>query len=211
MGKIALLEKFTLYGKGIKAILHNAQINNDIVQAKSIEELTIKLGDEDPDVVVFDICHCENLGIKALRKLRKNYSKSPVLLLVSQDCSEYFEAYIRSGVKGIIFDNADEKKLIKAILKLMNGEEFFSKKVWVIIRTTIRVRKNEKQNDQVLTNRELEIIVQFSKGRTYKEIAAYLNISPRTVEAHKRNILEKLNIKSTAEMIRYAFQHHISA
>lgn len=209
MCKIAILERFLLFGIGIESILHEANKCEVIMQAESIDELIKKLRDGNPDVIVIDILHGDNSGVKALRKIRRTYPDIPVLLIVSQNYSDCFEEYIRLGAKGFVFNHSTADELIDAIKKLENGEEYFSKRVWDIFRTNIRARKYKKQNDQHITDREMDVLKLFSCGLSYKEIGAKLNISARTVETHKRNILAKLKINSTADMVRYAFRNHI--
>jgi len=209
MCKIAIIEKFTLFGMGIESILHEKETFGIIVQAKNIDELIKKTKDKIPDVIIFDILHGENSGVKVLRKIRRKYPEVPVLLIVSQSYSDCFEEYIRLGAKGFVFNNSEGKELSDAIKKLKQGEEYFTKRVWDIFKDSIRARKYKKKEEQHLTDREEDVLKLFSQGMTYKEIGVNLNISPRTVETHKRNILSKLKISSTADMVRYALRNHI--
>ena len=212
MCKLAILENYSLFNSGIKPILERDGECEIIQVAKNIDEFMQKFITNKPDVIIVDIIHCENEGIKPLKKIRKSFSKIPILLIVSEDYANFFEEYIALGIRGFVFKDSSPKELIKAIKKLSKGEDYFHKNVWIILKDFIRTRKsgkNGKKNKSVLTNREVSVVKLFSKGLTYKEIGSDLNISPRTVETHKRNILAKLNIRSTAEMVKFALNNHI--
>lgn len=209
MYRIAIIEDLELMGSGIKSILSKETNFDLIVQARSIDELLLKLGNEQPQIIIFDIIHGENSGIKVLKKIRRNFARVPALLIVNQYYSDCFEEYIRLGAKGFIFDRSDGDELLRAIKKLKNGEEYFTQEVWNIFKASIRARKYKSNKEHDLTNREAAVLKLFSKGMSYKEIGTTLNISPRTVESHKRNILSKLKINTTADMIRYAYRKQI--
>jgi len=209
MCKIAILERFSLFATGITSILHEEDEYDIIVNAESVNELIRILNNDVPHIIIFDILHSDNSGVKVIRKIRRTYPDVPLLLIVSQHYSDCFEEYIRLGVKGFIFNNAGKEELVDAINKLKNGEEYFTKRVWDIFKASIRARKYKKKEEEHLTDREMDVLKLFSQGMTYKEIGVNLSISPRTVETHKRNILSKLKINSTADMVRYAFRNHI--
>lgn len=209
MCKIAIIERFTLLCSGIKSILLTEEQCKVIVQKKSASELIAALGNEFPDVIIIDIVSTDNSGLKPLRKIRRKYPKIPVLLILSEHYADCFEEYIRLGVKGFLFNTSDGDELVKAIRKLRNGQEYFPSIVWKIFKDSIQTGKQYRKTDQKLTEREISVIKLFSNGLTYKEIGARLNISARTVESHKRNILSKLKIQTTAEMVKYAYRNNL--
>ncbi|MCK3682714.1 response regulator transcription factor [Maribellus sp. YY47] len=209
MCKVAILDKFVLFAAGIQSILDKSEGCEVIVQAVDCNDLFKQLKNGAPDVIIFDVIHGENSGMKQIKKIRRAYSEIPVLLILSQNYSDCFEEYIRLGVKGFVFNDATGDDLVKAIKRLHAGGEFFRKKVWDIFKTSLQKRKYSKKKVENLTEREVAVLKLFSSGLTYKEIGARLSISPRTVESHKRNILSKLKINSTADMVRYAFHHNI--
>jgi len=209
MCNIAILERFALLGSGIKAILKSEVECVVVAQSKTSTELLASLGDLMPDVIVIDIMSTDNSGMKPLRKIRRALPKVPVLLIVSSHYADCFEEYIRLGVKGFIFNTSNGEELVAAIKKLKNGKEYFPNKVWKVFKDSIQLGKQQKTTVQKLTDREVTVIKAFSNGLTYKEIGAQLNISPRTVETHKRNILAKLKMNSTADMVKYAYRNNL--
>ncbi|MFV0592964.1 MAG: response regulator transcription factor [Draconibacterium sp.] len=208
MCKIAILEPFTLLGAGIASILSEEKQCEVLAIAQTKEELIRRLAKSVPDVIIIDIIHGENTGVKPIKRLRRMFPDTPLLLIVSANYADCFEEYIRLGVKGFVFNTSDAKELVKAIQKLRAGDEYFNNKVWNIFKSSIQLRKHKVQEER-LSDREVSILKLFSCGMTYKEIGSELNISPRTVETHKRNILAKLKINTTAEMVKYAYRHHI--
>ena len=209
MCNIAILETFNLFASGIQAVLENRDEFDVVSSATDCNNLIVQLKNNKPDVFIIDVIHGENSSMRSLKKIRRTYPKIPVLLILSKQYSDCFEEYIRLGVKGFIFSDATGTDLVEAIKKLKSGSEFFSTKVWDIFKTSIQKRKYGNKNTKKLTDREVAVLKLFSSGLTYKEIGIRLNISPRTVETHKRNILSKLKINSTADMVRYAFHHHM--
>jgi len=208
MCKIAILERFTLLGAGIASMLGGEKQCEVLVIAQTKEELIRRLGKAVPDVIIIDVIHGENSSVKPIKRIRRAFPSTPLLLIVSANYADCFEEYIRMGVKGFVFNTSDAKDFLKAIRKLRDGEEYFNHKVWNIFKSSIQSRKHKVQ-DQKLTDREVSVLKLFSSGMTYKEIGSELNISPRTVETHKRNILAKLKINTTADMVKYAYRNNI--
>lgn len=212
MCKVAILENYSLFSSSIEPVLLKKQGIDVVGVAKNIDDLLLILETNKVDVIVFDVLHSENDGIKTIKKLKRRFSRLPVLLILSEEYANYFEEYIALGVKGFLFKDSNSKELFKAIKKLCKQEEYFRNNVWTILRKYLRTRKTRKFADDKklpLTNREISIMRLFCKGLSYKEIGVNLNISPRTVETHKRNIQTKLNLKSTAELVQYAINHHL--
>ena len=212
MCKIALLENYSLFSSGIKPILSQIYDFEIIAEAKTIDKFLIELKKNRPDVIVFDVIHCLDEGLKPLKKIKRSFSKIPILLIVSEEYTYCFEEYIALGVRGFVFHNSSPEILIKAVTKLKNGEDHFRKNVWLLLTDFIRAHKPGKsiQNKKsILTKREVSVIKLFCDGLSYKEIGSNLNISPRTVETHKKNIQTKLKVNSTVEMVKFAFNNHI--
>ena len=209
MCKIALIENLSLYSSGIVLILNKLDGIDIVAEVKNVDELIQKTGRVIPDIIVFDTLQSENSGIKPLKKIRRNFPKTPLLIITSDDYADSFEEYIRIGVNGFVFGNAGPEELIKAIKKLKEGGEYFREDVWDLVKKTIRSHKNKTVKSDLLSERENSVLKLIAMGMTYKQIGLNLNISPRTVETHKNNILTKLNVRTKAEMIKYAYQNNI--
>lgn len=212
MCNIAILENYSLFCSGIKSVLEETGECKIVFESKTITEFMTKLKTDKPDVIIIDIIHCQDDGIGSIKKIRRKTSRTPILLVLSTDYSDYFEEYIRLGVNGFVFNDAGVDNLLNAIKTLKKGEDHFPPRVWQLLKKYLRTKKEPVSYDdkRILTSRELAILKLFCKGYTYKEIGAKLNISPRTVESHKKNIQTKLSVRSTAEMIEFAYQNDLS-
>ena len=214
MCKIAILEDYSLFCSGIRPVLDDKAEVCVIVEAKQLTELLTKLMNFEPDLLIVDIIHCGNNGLKIISKIRKKYSSLPVLLIVNKDFSEYFEKYISQGVRGIVLTTLGSEDLVKAVRSIINGEDYFPPQIWTLLKDYLRTKRKdisfEKESKTSLTDRELSVLKLFCQGLSYKEIAASLHISPRTVETHKKNITGKLKVRSIAEMVHYAIQNNLN-
>lgn len=213
MIKIALLEDYALFYSGIKPVLIQQKDFKVVCEARKIVKFISLIKELKPDLVIFDVVNCQNEGLAQIKRIKRVLKKAMILLVINKDLSDYFEDYIALGVNGLIFSNAGGKELLQAVETLKNGEDYFPPKVWLMLKDYLRKRKKDIkyiEEESTLTLREISILKHFCKGYSYKEIGARLNISPRTVESHKKNISTKLNIRSTAEMVEYAIQNNLS-
>jgi DNA-binding NarL/FixJ family response regulator len=209
---VAILEPYLLYGQGIKSMLSESEELQIICVAKKADELIENISEKKPYIVVIDILHCDNAGLKILKKIRRLFPHLPILLITGSQYADCVREQINLGVNGFIFHNASPDELKKAVIQLSMGGRYFRKKIWKKFKETIQLTNpNEAhpQNEHILTDREITVLKLFCGGLSYKEIGNKLFISPRTVETHKKNILSKLKIKSTAEMVKYAFHNQI--
>lgn len=214
MCRIAILEDYALFCSGIKSILEKDDTLEVVTEHKHIASLLSVVKQINPDVLVIDIIHCGDNGITLIKKVKRRRSKLPILLVLSKEFSEYFEDYISLGVNGMVFNDSAASELLQAVKSLYNGDDYFSTKVWLLLKNHLRnTKKNFKHENDTgnqLTNREISILKLFCKGYTYKEIGSTLNISPRTVETHKKNITSKIKVRSTAEMVEFAIQNNLN-
>jgi DNA-binding NarL/FixJ family response regulator len=166
-----------------------------------------------PDVILLDLIHYKASGIESLERLRSEHPDIPVLLLINEDFADSFRDFILMGITGIVYGDASLSELIRAIDTVATGNEYFPNGIFKILRATLqydRVNLKTLRHQYILTPKEAAVCKLFCGGLTYKEIGIALNISPRTVETHKRNIFAKLKIKSTAELVKYAIIHNLS-
>jgi DNA-binding NarL/FixJ family response regulator len=209
--KVAILENYALFSSGIKSLLKETKEFEIVAEARNAYELLPFMEEERPDVLIMDIIHCENAGIKQLKKIRRKFPGIPILLITSHDFADCFEEHLRIGVKGFVFKDDSSSELVRAVKKLFGGEEYFCHCNSKGFKTPDRHKSDQSaiKWESILTDREVSVLKLFCRGFSYKEIAASLFISPRTVETHKKNILSKLKVGSTAEMVKYAFHKQI--
>ncbi len=209
--KVVIIDKYPLFSSGIKSILFKNGQFHIVGEVESHRKLKGVLFKESVDVIIYDIVHSKYAGLKSLKVIQRKYPKIPVLLIVSQDLSNYYTEYCQLGAKGFVSIESGEAALIEAIQALHRGNVYFPDQFKKTYRKVIsgKIDKPSLENSHPLTARETSILRLFCQGLTYKEIGVRLFISPRTVETHKNNIQSKLRVNSTAEMIRYAYVNQL--
>ncbi|WP_163718032.1 response regulator transcription factor [Mangrovibacterium lignilyticum] len=201
-----------MFSSGLISVLSEKDQFEITAISNALKELLPELKTGSPDVLLVDILHCDNGGIQLLRKIMRAVPDLPVILLTSMQYSDCFTDHVKLGVKGFVFENETPEDLKEAIRKVLAGSNYLPKEMQKWLK---EISPSGKQNSNVLrkkntlTDREISILKLFCQGLTYKEIGERLFISPRTVETHKKNILTKLRLKSTAEMVKYAFHNRL--
>lgn len=211
--KIILVDDHEIVRDGIKSLLLNNENIEIISEASNSEELYKSLGSNAPDLIIMDISLPGKSGIEITKELSDESPELKVLILSMFTEEEFIFNAIKAGAKGYLPKNSKQEDLIKAINIIQNGEEFFSPLISEVVMKSyikkIRSKKNINPNQNNLSTRELEVLKLIAEGITNKEISEKLFISIRTVETHKTHILQKLNLKSTVDLVKYAIKNEI--
>ena len=156
-------------------------------------------------ILVVFLGRCENIWREKLSNLQKLHS-APMVLLISGPSGDYTYHELKNfGVHGVLLFNATEKMLTLCVESVLYGNEFYQQDT-AIRRTLLN---SERTGLAELTSREAEVLRYLAEGSSVKEIALDLNLSVKTVEAHKNNLMHKLDIHNRAELVRYAIQKGI--
>jgi DNA-binding NarL/FixJ family response regulator len=164
------------------------------------------------DLVILDMSMPEMDGLRTMEDLRMRYPKIRILVLTMHDDQEYFKQGIRFGIDGYILKEDVYESLISAVKKIRAGERAFSPRMSDrILENIVHEIENVKvpDNEPQFSERETEILVQVAKGFTSKQIADNLEISQRTVEAHRARIMNKLDVNNIAGLVKYAVQKEL--
>ncbi len=160
-----------------------------------------------PDIVVMDVTMPELNGIEATRRICENSPRTRVLALSMHKDAVYVREILKAGAKGYLLKDAGEGDLLKAIRAIVKGEGFLSPAVSDAVLNDYR--KHVTNQIDLLTSREREVLQWIAEGKTNKEIASVLVLSVYTIEAHRGRIMEKLNLHSTGELVRFALRNGI--
>ena len=208
--RILLADDHPLVRSGLIKLLEPFKEFIIIGEASDGEEavaMTKKLG---PDVVVIDLSMPKLSGVEATKIIRKNFPSAKVLVLTMYDNEEYVYQILKSGAGGYMLKNSGRDELAAAIRAVARGDRFFSPRVSEIVMESY-LRKSEGRNnlpmtddDLPLTKREREILYYIADGFNNSQIAEKLFISARTVETHRTNIMQKLDIHDAANLVRFA-------
>ena len=161
-----------------------------------------------PDLAIVDITLKDTYGIELIKHLKEIQPKLPVLVLSMHDESLYGERALRAGAKGYLTKQQATKQVISAIRKILAGEIYVSEQMAASILHKVAGGKSPTGDSptDVLTDRELEVFQLLGQGLPVKQIAENLFVSVKTVEAHREHIKQKMNFKSSSELLRYAIQ-----
>jgi len=158
-----------------------------------------------PDIVVMDVAMPELNGIEATRRLFTNNSHIRVIALSMHKDSVYVREILRAGARGYLLKDSGADDLVKAVRAVAGGESYLSPAVSNAVLDDYR--KHVTNPIDLLTSREREVLQMLAEGKTNKEIAVVLNLSVYTVDAHRGRIMEKLNLHSINELVRFALRN----
>lgn len=205
--KIMLVDDHPVVRKGVSSCLARHEHLQIVAEAADGREAVTKARQLLPQVVLMDIDMPHMNGLAVTELLRKELPQIKVLILSMHSNTEYVLRIIQSGARGYILKEAPTDELVRAIEAVNSGEAFFSPEVaHAALNQFVRGVANPS-NDQTLTSREREVLVQIAEGLSNKEIATRLGVGVRTVETHRERIMRKLDIHSVAGLTKFAISH----
>ena len=206
--RILLADDHAVVRQGFRMILA-AQPNLEIVAEASNGREAVEMAERlQPDVVVMDVTMPQLNGIEATRRLAQLAPRARVLALSMHKDSVYVREILRAGARGYLLKDALDKDLIAAVEAVARGDGYLSPAVSDAVLSDYR--KHVSDPIDLLTSREREVLQMIAEGKTNKEIAAILNLSVYTVDAHRGHIMEKLNLHSTPELVRFAIRNGLT-
>jgi two-component system response regulator NreC len=210
--RIVLADDHTLIRSGLKLLLEQQPNFKVVAEAEDGRQAVELVSKHHPDVVIADIGMPLLNGIEATRQIVANDPHPDVVILSMHSDESYVLRALKAGARAYILKNSAEADLIRAVRAVSEGKSFFSPVISKMLLEDYvrRVREKEVEDSyDLLTPREREILQLLAEGKTNKEVATVLNLSPYTVETHRGNILEKLNLHSVPELILYAVRRGI--
>ena len=206
MKKILIVDDHPIVRDGLKQILADTE---DIVvggEAGSADEALALVRDADWDLVVLDITLPGRTGIDLLRDLRRERPALPVLMLSIHPEEELGVRAVKAGASGYLNKECAADDLVHAIQLIVTGNKYISRRLSERLIEEIQ-RDTNKPPHETLSDREYEVMALISAGKSMKEVAAALSLSKSTVSTYRVRILDKLNVRSNAEITRYALHH----
>ena len=195
------------------ALLSNIEFINIVGKASSGEEAINEVSSSKPDIILMDIMMKGMTGIEASKWIKDRDPEVKIILISSDVTEELVQLAIQAGVDGYLPKKVDKEVLVEAIRTVDSGERYFSKDITDIVMETMYKAqgkaKTKTASDDKLSKRELEVFQQIALGKTNQEVADELFISVKTVETHKANIMSKLDLKNTVELVKYAIREKI--
>ena len=205
--RILVADDHALIRTGMKNLLEGNKEFLVVGEAADGEEVIQKARELKPDVVVMDISMPKVNGIEATRILKQSRPETGILVLTMHENAEYANQVFKAGASGYVLKNAGKEEISTAIYAVARGEKYFSSRVSEIVMSEYARQSEIRSSEAALTKREQEILDLIGKGLNNQQIADQLFISPRTVETHRTNIMQKLNIHDAPNLVRYALEH----
>lgn len=200
--KLIIADDHELFRKGLAELLRK---HDDIKIVKSvadgIEFMELINSQFEADIVLLDITMPNMDGFQVLKELKASNSDIKPIVISMHNDGNYIAKCAKMGAYGYLLKNTDEAELILAIRSVNTGKKYFSAE---ISEKMINFMSTQSISENVLSNKETEVLGLIAKGLTTKEIATKLFVSSRTIETHRANVLKKLEVKNTAELIKKA-------
>jgi len=206
--RILIADDHGVLRAGLRALL-NAEPGLDVVGEAGDGDEALRLTRTlQPDIVLMDINMPGSGGIEATRQLKQLHPDVRVLILTVHEDEGLLQEAIRAGAAGYIIKRAVESELINAIRAVSRGDLYVHPSMTrALLTNTSLASAGNQAAIETLTPREIEILGLIAQGHTNRQIADLLTLSVRTVESHRANLMEKLNVHSRVELVRYAAQH----
>lgn len=205
--RILLADDHTVMRKGLRLLLENHPGFIVVAEAADGREAVEACDREAPEVVVLDVGMPNLNGIEAARQISARHPRTSIVFLSMHSDESYVLRALKAGARAYLLKDSAEHDLISAIRAVSEGKAFFSPAISkMLVEDYVRQMKDRDVEDSydLLTGREREILQLLAEGKTNKEVATVLDLSVYTVETHRSNILQKLNLHSIPELILYA-------
>jgi two-component system, NarL family, response regulator NreC len=210
--RVFLTDDHTLFRQGIRTLLASETDIEVIGESANANDAVEKAAEARPDVVLLDISMPGMSSFQAIRELHKVRPDIKVLLLTMYDDEDYLAEGMQAGANGYILKDSPAEHLLLAIREVHHGGSYMSPKMLAHLVDDFRTRARAEHpvpRFDTLTGREKEVLKLLAEGNSVKEIAVDLDLSLKTVETHKFNLMRKLDIHNKAQLVQYAIQKKI--
>jgi DNA-binding NarL/FixJ family response regulator len=208
--KILIADDHQLFRKGLVNLLSDSPEIEIVAHAENGKDAVEKAIIYNPDIVIMDIGMPVLSGIDATALLKSKMPDIKVIALSMHSDKHYIKSMLEAGAKGYLFKNCTYPQLIEAIETVYAGKKYLSDKITeVLINDYLDERDSEEESLEDLSERELDVLKLFAEGKTTRDISKELFVSVKTVGTHKQNILKKLKLKTTVDIVKYALKKGI--
>lgn len=209
MIRILLADDHTVVRKGLRLLLESQSGFHVVAEAANGREAVALAEEHHPNVVVMDMAMPLLNGSEAARQITAKQPEIAVVVLSMHSDEAYVLKALKAGAKAYLLKDSADHDLIQAVKAVSEGKSFFSGAISkMLVEDYVREMQERKVEDSydLLTTREREILQLFAEGKNNKDVANLLNLSLYTVETHRANIFQKLNLHSSAELVLYAIR-----
>jgi two-component system invasion response regulator UvrY len=207
--RILIADDHAIVRKGIRQLLLEEYPSATIEEVGDSENLISKTNTEDWDVVICDLDMPGRSGLDAMQQIRAMHPKLPVLIMSIYPEEQYARRLLKAGAAGYLSKDAATEDLAKAVRQVMQGRKYISPAVAQIIADDIGQDRADCACHESLSNREFEIFKLIASGKSVSEIADKLSLSSATISTHRARILAKMNLRTNADLTRYALENKL--
>lgn len=202
--RVLIVDDHAILRDGIRSLLQSQDGISVVGEAGNGKEALDRVRQLSPDIVLMDVAMPEMDGIQATEKIKNNYPDVKVLILTQHDNWEYIDPLVQAGASGYVLKRSGGRDVVSAIRQVHEKGAFLEAQVaQKVLSGYSRSERDLSEEEPSLTARELEVLQLVCEGKTNKEIARELFISPKTVSVHRSNIMSKLGVSSSYELFRY--------
>lgn len=206
--KVLIADDHQLFREGLATLLFSAENIEVIAQAKDGSEAIEKVKHFKPDVVLLDIAMPIINGIEATKKIKALFPDIKTITVSMHSDKQYVKGALEAGADGYLLKNCTYRQLTDAIQSVYDGKKYLSQDITeLVISGYLTPSATDTNEYSTLSEREKDIFMLFAEGKSTKEISDKLFISVKTVNTHKQNILDKLGLKSNADIVKYALKN----
>jgi two-component system, NarL family, invasion response regulator UvrY len=208
MIRILIADDHTMFREGLKHIL--AEYPDLVVadEASNGQEVLDKIWKNNYDMVLLDITMPGMTGLEVLKQLKNDKPKLPVLILSMHPEEQYAIRVLRAGASGYLTKESAPDELITAIRKISQGRKYITSSLAERLATEVEA-DTEKPLHDILSDREYQVLRMIAEGKTVKHIAKELSLSVKTVSTYRTRVMEKMNMKTNAEVMHYVIKHQL--
>src|SRR5438874_3796735 len=210
--KVLIADDHGVVRKGLRLLLQQYPEIEVLGEAANGREAVRQAAELQPNVILMDVAMPLLNGIEAAEQIRKANDRIGVIMLTMHADEGYLLRALNAGVRGYLLKESAEEDLLRAVTTVSQGKPFFSPAMTqTLLEDYMRVLKQEGLSDsfELLTTREKEVLQLLAEGKTNKETASILDVSLYTVESHRTNLMQKLNLHNTAEIVLYAVRKNL--
>jgi two-component system, NarL family, response regulator NreC len=204
--KVLLADDHTILRQGLRRILEAEEDMTVVGEAATGTDAVKRAKQLTPDIVIMDISMPEQDGIESLRQIVKSLPSRVLVLSVHLEYEVISEA-VSSGASGYLAKDSLDRELVSAVRTVMHGGTVFSPNVSKrLVEAQVSARMASPRSLENLTSREREVFLLLAEGKSTSEVASSLFVSPKTVHTHRQHIMDKLGLRTTTELIRFALR-----
>ena len=208
--RILIADDHAVVRSGLRALLRSDQDIEVVGEAEDGTEALRLAASLHPDLILLDITMPPENGIKTAQRLKEAHPQLVVLFLTMHEDEALLHEALRAGAAGYVIKRAEESEILQAIHAVSHGDIYVHPAMTrALLHRPVTTERRRGTPEVSLTRRELDVLRLLAKGNTNRQIAGLLNLSMRTVENHRANLMGKLGLDSRVELVNYAEEHHL--